>query len=243
MTAMPHGADPDGPVRKDGDPRAPLAERWERVHAAIGDAARESGRSPEDITTIVVTKFHPASLVRELADLGVRDVGESRHQEARAKVAEVADRRLTWHFVGQIQGKKARQIATYAHVIHSLDRESLLEALASSEQTTACFLQLNLTDDLSRGGVAPDQLNPLAERALATPGIRLLGIMAVAPLGADPRRAFARVRVASERLRQVAPSATFISAGMSGDFREAILEGATHLRIGTAITGNRPPAG
>lgn len=243
MTSVPRGAEPVGRARDGGDPQDSLRDRWERVQSAIGDAARESGRSPESITTVVVTKFHPASLVRELADLGARDLGESRHQEARAKVAEVADPRLTWHFVGQIQSKKARQIAAYARVIHSLDRESLLDALASAERTTECFLQLNLTDDPSRGGVAPDGLNALAERALARPGIRVLGIMAVAPLGDDPRRAFATVRAASERLQATAPDATFISAGMSGDFREAILEGATHLRIGTAITGNRPPAG
>lgn len=219
-----------------------VAERLTRVRSAVGDAAREAGRAPEDITTVVITKFQPASLVRELAELGVMDMGESRHQEARVKVAEIADPRLTWHFVGQVQGKKARQIAAYAHVIHSIDRVSLLDALSATDHTTEVFIQLNLTDDPDRGGVHPDELVPLAEHAMATEGIRLLGVMAVAPRGDDARRAFQRVRAASEVLQTVAPEASFISAGMSGDFREAILEGATHLRIGTAITGNRPPA-
>lgn len=221
---------------------ASLSARLDDVQESIREAAREAGRKPDGITTIIVTKFHPASMVRDLADLGVRDFGESRHQEARDKVAEVSDSALTWHFVGQVQGKKVRQIAAYAHVIHSIDRESLVTSLESTEHTTGCFLQINLTDDPSRGGVAPSDLLPLAERALSTEGIHLLGVMAVAPLGEDPRRAFSRVRNASEELRTIAPKAHGISAGMSGDYREAILEGATHLRIGTAITGNRPPA-
>lgn len=220
-----------------------LPERLGAVQEDIHDAARQAGRDSETITTIVVTKFHPASMVHDLAELGVQDFGESRHQEAREKVAEVADSALTWHFVGQVQGKKARQIASYAHVIHSVDRESVVGALESPERTTECFLQINLTDDPTRGGVALEGLVPLADRVLSAPGIRLLGVMAVAPLGEDSRRAFSRVRQASEALRTVAPDAVWISAGMSGDYREAILEGATHLRIGTAITGNRPLAG
>lgn len=221
----------------------PLAERLATVRSGVAEAAQEAGRSPQELTTIVVTKFHPASLVRELHALGVQDVGESRHQEAREKAAELAPLGLTWHFVGQLQGKKARQVAAYADVIHSVDRSSLVTALSSDETVTDCFLQLNLTDDPGRGGVDPATLISLAELVLATPGIRLLGVMAIAPLGEEPRRAFARVRAASETLHTIAPDATAISAGMSGDYRDAILEGATHLRIGTAITGNRPLAG
>lgn len=220
-----------------------LAERLDAVRSRISDAARESGRDVQSLTTIVVTKFQPASLVRELEALGVRDFGESRHQEARPKSSELADLDVNWHFVGQVQGKKARQIAQYATVIHSVDRESLLDSLESTERATDCFLQINLTDDPARGGVAPTSLEALASKALSTPGIRLLGVMAIAPLGADARRAFARLRQSSELLRTVAPDAGWISAGMSGDYREAILEGATHLRIGSAITGNRPVAG
>jgi PLP dependent protein len=217
-----------------------LAERLAAVREGVSDAARAAGRSPEELTTIVVTKFHPASLVRELAALGVRDVGENRHQEAQEKAAELSDLDLTWHFVGQLQSKKARQARRYASVIHSVDRVSLVDALASEESDVDAFVQLNLTDDPARGGVADRDLEPLVEHVLATPGLRLLGVMAVAPLGEEPARAFERVRAASDRVRALAPDADRISAGMSQDYREAIAAGATHLRIGTAITGNRP---
>jgi pyridoxal phosphate enzyme (YggS family) len=217
-----------------------LAERLAAVRSGVADAARAAGRSPEELTTIVVTKFHPASLVRELAALGVRDVGENRHQEAQAKAEELADLDLTWHFVGQLQSKKARQVRRYASVIHSVDRLSLVDALRSEEADVDAFVQLNLTDDPERGGVADRDLEPLVEHVLSTPGLRLLGVMAVAPLDEEPARAFERVRAASERVRALAPEATAISAGMSQDYREAIAAGATHLRIGTAITGNRP---
>jgi len=222
---------------------SPLAERLATVRAGVADAARSAGRSPEELTTIVVTKFHPVSLVRELAALGVRDVGENRHQEAQAKAAELSDLHLRWHFVGQLQSKKARQVRAYADVIHSIDRISLVDALRSDDSTVDCFVQLNLTDDPGRGGVADKDLEPLVERVLDTPGLRLLGVMAVAPLDEDARRAFARVRSASERITALEPLADKISAGMSQDYAAAIAEGATHLRIGTAITGNRPDHG
>ena len=221
----------------------PLSDRLAAVRAGITDAASAAGRDPAEITTIVVTKFHPASLIEELAALGVRDVGESRHQEAQAKAAALAGLGLTWHFVGQVQGKKARQVRAYADVIHSLDRESLAAALASAESTVDCFVQVNLTDDPARGGVAPGELDRLVERVLDTPGIRLLGLMAVAPLGAEPRASFARVRDLGEQTLRLAPEARFLSMGMSLDYADAIREGATHLRIGTAITGNRPVHG
>ena len=223
-----------------------LADRLAEVDGRIADAARAAGRDPAELTRIVVTKFHPASLVRELYDLGVRDVGENRHQEASAKAAQVADLDLTWHFVGQLQSNKARAVRRYAKVVHSVDRSSLVTALASTEDgATAldCFIELNLTDDQGRGGVLPDAAGQLAEQVAATPGLRLLGVMAVAPLDAEPRAAFAAVRAVSDGIRTIVPGATAISAGMSDDFADAIAEGATHLRIGTAITGKRSTTG
>jgi pyridoxal phosphate enzyme (YggS family) len=221
-----------------------LRSRLTEVTGRVAEAARLAGRRPDEITLIPVTKFHPASLVRELYDLGVRDVAENRHQEAREKAAELADlERLRWNFVGQLQGKKARQVRSYASIIHSIDRTALIDALASEEQHTRVFLQVNLTDDPARGGAAPSDLQQLVEHALQASGIELAGLMAVAPLGEDPRPAFARLRALSEVVRRQAPEATAISAGMSGDFEAAIAEGATHLRIGTAITGNRPDPG
>jgi PLP dependent protein len=220
-----------------------LEERLARVRAQVADAAAEAGRDASAITTIVVTRFHPASLVRALAELGVTDVGENRQQDAGPKAAELRDLALTWHFIGQLQSNKVRAVLEYASVIQSVDRSSLVDALEATGAVVQVFLQLNLTDDPNRGGVAPDGLEQLAERVLAAPHLTLRGLMAVAPLGEEPRAAFARVRAASDRLRRVAPTADALSMGMSGDFREAVLEGATHLRIGTAITGNRPDAG
>ncbi|MEP6842956.1 MAG: YggS family pyridoxal phosphate-dependent enzyme [Pseudolysinimonas sp.] len=223
-----------------------LGERLSAVDAEIADAARAAGRQLDELTRIVVTKFHPAELVRELAALGVRDLGENRHQEAAAKAGELSDLDLNWHFVGQLQSNKAKAVRGYARAVHSVDRGSLVDALAG-EHPLDVFLELNLTGNPARGGVDPELLKPLAEHVLSAAahggGLVLRGVMAVAPLGEEPRAAFARVREASETLRRLAPDAVAISAGMSGDFREAILEGATHLRIGTAITGKRPTAG
>jgi PLP dependent protein len=220
-----------------------LADRLASVRGSIADAARDAGRSPNDITTIVVTKFQPASLVAELASLGVEDFGENRHQEAQAKAAELAPLGLRWHFVGQLQSKKAKQVRGYATAIHSIDRVALVDALRSDSATIDAFVQVNLTDDPNRGGVQPEGVDALVQHVLGTPGLRLRGLMAVAPLGEPPRPAFARMHLLSERMRRLAPDAQALSMGMSHDFREAILEGATHLRIGTAITGNRPDAG
>jgi pyridoxal phosphate enzyme (YggS family) len=191
----------------------------------------------------VVTKFHPTSTIRELHSLGVTDFGENRDQEASLKAEELSALALRWHFIGQLQSNKAKSVVTYATAIHSLDRLSLVNALAKTGHAVDAFIELNLTDDPGRGGVQPADLARFAEATLATGTIRILGVMAVAPLGADPRATFARVRTESETLRRVSPESTALSMGMSGDYVEAILEGATHLRIGTAITGNRPAPG
>ena len=220
-----------------------LAQRLTVVREGIAAACVSAGRDSSEVTLIVVTKFHPVCVMRELFELGVRDFGENRHQEAEAKAAELGDLDLNLHFIGQLQSNKAAAVRRYADVIHSVDRAALVTALGkASDDVLECFLQLNLTDDPSRGGVAPGDLVALAELAAATPSLRVLGVMAVAPLATDPRPAFVRVREASEVLQGVIPAATFISAGMSYDYVEAIAEGATHLRIGTAITGERPPA-
>ena len=227
-------------------PDEDLAARLHEVDGRIAAAAVAAGREPAELTRIVITKFHPASLVRELFALGVRDFGENRHQEAAAKVAELTDLDIAWHFVGQLQSNKARAVRRYASAVHSVDRPSLVDALAGTDTDTAtldCFIELNLTGDPGRGGVDPDSALPLAEQVATTAGLRLRGVMAVAPMEGDPRAAFARVRGVSDRIRSLLPDATAISAGMSGDFAEAIAEGATHLRIGTAITGKRSTTG
>lgn len=207
----------------------------------------EGARPARDVTVVVVTKFHPVELVRELAAAGHRHFGENRHPESRDKAAALADLDLTWHFVGQLQRKKARQVARYAEVLHTIDSLELVEALEGGEEDDRpvrdALVQINLTDDPGRGGVAPDGLEPLAERLAAAEHLRLRGVMAVAPLDEEPAAAFERLAAHAERVRTIDPTAEWISAGMSGDWREALQHGATHLRIGTAITGNRPDGG
>ncbi|UYN84944.1 MAG: YggS family pyridoxal phosphate-dependent enzyme [Microcella sp.] len=206
----------------------------------IADACRDAGRAPAEITTIVVTKFHPASVIRELVGLGARDFGENRHQDAAPKAVELSELDIVWHFVGQLQSNKARAVAEYATVVHSVDRLSLVTALARTAAPLDVFIEVNLTDDPARGGVQPAAVDGLAEHVLQHPSLRLVGVMAVAPLDEQPRAAFARLRGISERVMMLEPAASSISAGMSSDFADAIAEGATHLRIGTAITGKRP---
>lgn len=214
-----------------------LADRLHDVQGRVAAAARAAGRAPGDITTIVVTKFQPVELVRELWDLGVRDLGESRHPEARDKAAALPD--ATWHFIGQLQTNKARQVARYTDVVHSVDRPGLVDALAG--QDVDVLLQVDLgVAGTGRGGARPSEVPALAERVLAAGGLRLRGVMAVAPVDAPPAVVFAALAMVAERVRAVEPTATWISAGMSGDFAEAIAAGATHLRIGSAITGPRP---
>ena len=217
-----------------------LEARVLEVQERIAAAARAAGRDASEITTIVVTKFHPAELVRELYALGIRHVGENRHQEAVAKQAELSELDLTWHFIGQLQSNKARAVAEYARVIHSVDRPSLVSALSNQDREVDVFLEINLTDVPGRGGVLPVELESLCEAVLQVPVLNLRGVMAVAPVDEEPSRAFERVLEYADRVRAMAPGARDLSIGMSGDFEDAIALGATHLRIGTAITGKRP---
>ncbi|PVE91642.1 YggS family pyridoxal phosphate-dependent enzyme [Microbacterium sp. TPD7012] len=223
-----------------------LAARLSAIDERIADAARRADRDPAEITRIVVTKFHPASLVTDLQALGVREVGENRQQELSAKQAELSALDLRWHFIGQGQTNKAAAIRRSADVVHSVDRGRLADALhraAEDDDVLDVLVQVNLTDDAGRGGVAPAESRALAEHVLTLPSLRLRGVMAVAPLDEEPASAFTRLRGIADAIREVEPSATWISAGMTGDFVEAIDAGATHLRIGSAITGPRPDRG
>ena len=223
-----------------------LAERLREVDESISTKLRELGRA-DKVTRIVVTKNHPVELALQLLELGVRDFGENRDQEAGPKAATLAElvdtSELNWHFVGQLQSNKAKRVVRYASAIHSVDRQSLLDALvaatASVDGSIDVFLQVNLTEDENRGGVNPAQLLPMAEQVASAPGLNLLGVMAVGGLEADPRAEFERVAALSAILVREHPSASKISAGMSGDYLAALEHGATHLRIGTAITGKR----
>ncbi|SJN19407.1 Hypothetical protein YggS, proline synthase co-transcribed bacterial homolog PROSC [Microbacterium esteraromaticum] len=222
-----------------------LAARLSAIDEKIADSARQAGRTPEEITRIVVTKFHPAQLVRDLHALGVRDVGENRQQELTAKRAEAWDLDTRWHFVGQAQTNKAAAIRRAAEAVHSVDRMRLADALhrAAEHDVLDVLVQVNLTQDAGRGGTALSDAEELAEHVLSLDSLRLRGVMAVAPLDEEPAAAFARLRTVADGIRRLAPEATWISAGMTGDFTEAIAADATHLRIGTAITGPRPDRG
>jgi len=230
-----------------GARRAELERNLAAVRSRIADACSRAGRSADDVTLTVVTKFFPASDVRLLAELGVRHVGENRHQEAQGKTAECAELGLVWHFIGGLQSNKSAAVATYADVVESVDRPKVLRGLArgahEADHVLDCLVQVSLDrrDASGRAGAPPDTVPELAELVATTDGLRLRGVMAVAPLGSDPRPAFEELRRIADRVRTVDPGATWISAGMSGDLEQAVESGATHVRIGSAVLGSRPP--
>ncbi|WP_327085826.1 YggS family pyridoxal phosphate-dependent enzyme [Nonomuraea sp. NBC_01738] len=222
-----------------------IARALADVEQSIGAACASAGRGRDEVTLIAITKTYPASDVRILAGLGVRDVGENRDQEAAPKARETEDLGLTWHFVGQLQTNKVRSVVAYADVIHSVDRARLVTAISreavKAGRELTCLIQVALDDDPERGGARPADVPALADELAAAPALRLGGVMAVAPLGEDPGKAFARLRDLSQSVRRAHPEATMISAGMSGDLPEAVAHGATHVRIGTALLGRRRP--
>jgi pyridoxal phosphate enzyme (YggS family) len=226
--------------------REEIAANLDAVRRRIRDACTEAGRPEDDVALVVVTKFFPASDVRILADLGVTDVGENRHQEAEAKAAECADLGLRWHFIGGLQSNKAAAVAAYADVVESVDRAKLVGPLSRGAQAREAdvdvLLQVSLDPPGSdhRSGAAPADLPDLARRVVEADLLRLRGLMAVAPLGEDPRTAFARLADVHRELVREHPGATVLSAGMSGDLEEAIACGATHVRVGSAVLGPRP---
>ena len=234
------------------DPRtAQLSERLTAVRRRIASASEAAGRGADLPQLIVVTKFHPAADVARLASLGITDVGENRDQESAEKAAELSDLALRWHFIGQLQTNKAKSVVRYAAAVHSVDRPQLATALAKAiavEQDRTgrddldCFIQVSLADDAdgNRGGALPATVPELAAQLADAPGLRLAGVMAVAPLGAPPEPAFEKLAGIAAALRADFPQASGISAGMSQDLEAAIRHGATHLRIGSDILGPRP---
>jgi len=223
-----------------------IAEGLSRVRDRIGVASSSCGRDPAEVTLVVVTKFFPASDVAILADLGVTDVGENRHQEAQAKAAECAELRLTWHFIGGLQSNKAAAVASYADVVESVDRAKLVVGLSRGAHARShaidCLLQVSLdpAGTSGRSGALPAEIPALAATVSGAGMLRLRGLMAVAPLGEDPAAAFARLAPVRAGLLAEHPEATWLSAGMSGDLEQGIAAGATHVRVGSAILGPRP---
>lgn len=226
------------------DRRAELTGNLAVLEDRLAAACAAAGRSRDEITVVAVTKTFPADDVRLLAGLGIRDIGENRDQEAVPKVAACADLDLRWHFVGQLQTNKARSVAEYATLVHSIDRERLIPALAAGARRAGrrvgCLVQVSLDEAPGRGGVDPADLVTLADLVAGADGLSLYGLMAVAPLDIEPSVAFARLSELVGRLRDAHPDARMVSAGMSADLEEAIAAGATHVRLGTALLGSRP---
>ncbi|MFB7416208.1 YggS family pyridoxal phosphate-dependent enzyme [Streptomyces sp. NPDC056121] len=237
------------------DRKAQLAANLAQVEERIASACVAAGRKREEVTLIVVTKTYPASDVRILSELGVRDVAENRDQDAAPKAAECADLPLRWHFVGQLQTNKVRSVVGYADVVQSVDRSKLVTSLSTAavraERELGCLIQVALDAGENgrgeRGGVGPGGIEELAEIVADSPGLRLDGLMTVAPLTgpyADRQQAaFERLMDLSTDLRRAHPAANMVSAGMSADLEQAVAAGATHVRVGTAVLGVRPRLG
>ncbi|MFG3420651.1 YggS family pyridoxal phosphate-dependent enzyme [Micromonospora sp. NPDC048063] len=243
----------DSPATVRPDRRAELAAGLADVRSRIAQACADAGRDTSEVTMIAVTKTYPAGDVVALAGLGVTDVGENRDQEASAKAAEVAAAGVTprWHFIGQLQRNKARSVVRYADVVHSVDSVRLARALdaasaAGRDRPLDVLVQVSIDGATGRGGALPDSadpdagLGPVAEAVAGADGLRLTGLMAVAPLGWEPERAFARLAEVAAGFRTLHPGAAALSAGMSGDLETAIRYGATHVRVGSALLGMRP---
>jgi pyridoxal phosphate enzyme (YggS family) len=210
------------------DRKAELAENLAKVRSKISSAA---------VTLIVVTKTYPVSDVRALHELGVHDFGENRNDEGVAKAQEV---NATWHYQGEIQSRKIRELTSWAKVIHSLDDLSHATKISNAAASEiGIFLQLSLDEDPTRGGVSEAALYPLAELVVGLPNLALKGLMCVPPVGLDPQSAFAKIAAVQQRFQGTFTEATSLSAGMSGDFEMAIAHGATHIRVGSSILGSR----
>ncbi|MEH0543772.1 YggS family pyridoxal phosphate-dependent enzyme [Streptomyces sp. B21-105] len=237
------------------DRKDEVAANLAKVEERIAAACAAAGRERDEVTLIVVTKTYPASDVRILSGLGVRHVAENKDQDAAPKAAECSGLPLRWHFVGQLQTNKARSVVGYADVVQSVDRARLVTSLskeaARAGREVGCLIQVALDAGVSergeRGGVAPGGVAELADLVAGAPGLRLDGLMTVAPLTGElagrQRAAFGRLMDLSTDLRRAHPAANMVSAGMSADLEEAVAAGATHVRVGTAVLGVRPRLG
>jgi len=226
-----------------------IQSNLEIIQARIESACTVAGRDISEITLIAVTKTYPASDVDLLKQLGIENVGENRDQEASAKKLEVKSE-FKWHFIGQLQSNKAKSVVNYADLIHSVDRWSLAKEIQKSAQginkVQPVLIQVDLDQsgpDPTRGGIWPAELSELAAAISQASHLELKGLMSVAPLGEKPELAFARLKDIRASFLKEHPQAQILSAGMSDDLEAAILHGATHLRIGSALLGERPKIG
>lgn len=222
------------------------------VRERVRRAAETAGRDPGEIQLLPVTKFFPASDVEELYRLGCREFGESRDQEAAAKVAlldQAGHTDIRWHMVGNLQRNKAKSVAHWAYSVHSVDNARLVTALdgardaGEKQEPLGIYLQVSLDGDNARGGVdiaAADEIDQLCAQVVASEHLELAGLMALPPREADPDQAFRRLQQEHERVRDRYPQANRLSAGMSNDLEAAIKYGSTCVRVGTALMGQRP---
>jgi pyridoxal phosphate enzyme (YggS family) len=222
-----------------------LAANLRSLEERVAAACRAAGRDPAEVTLVAISKTWPAADVLRLHALGVRDFGENRDQEAKSKAAALsaAGAAVRWHFVGRLQRNKCASVARYADVVHAVDRADLVEALSGGAvragRTLDALVQLSIDGDPRRGGAVDAELPELADRVAAAPGLRLAGVMAIAPQAADPAVAFATLADVAARVRRTHPEATTLSAGMTADLEQAIAHGSTCVRVGTALFGGR----
>jgi PLP dependent protein len=224
-----------------------LAGNLRAVRSRIDAAARSAGRDPASVALLAVSKTFAADDVRALAALGQCDFGENRAQELLGKAEQLSDLPLRWHFIGQLQRNKAAAVARLGAVVHTVDRASLARTLDAvgreGERPVDVLVQVDLGgaagEIAARGGAAPDDVPGLADLVASSAGLRLRGLMAVAPRGEDPAPAFQRLGALAARVRANHPGAVELSAGMSADLEQAVAAGATVVRVGTALFGDR----
>jgi pyridoxal phosphate enzyme (YggS family) len=218
-----------------------LTNNLAEVNQRINIAAKKASRSVDEITLITVTKTFPTSDIENLYQLGLRDFGENRDQEASKKVTNLP-KDIRWHFQGQIQSNKLKSITSWASCIHSVDQLRYAQLISQliGDAKMPIFIQVSLDKtSKNRAGVEPDELIKMATQVSELPGISLQGLMAVAPLDMAAELAFANLAKIREVFLTSFPTAKSLSIGMSGDYETAIEYGATHIRIGSSILGNR----
>ena len=222
-----------------GGTGATIAERWREVRARVDAACRAASRDPDEVTLIAVSKTHPASAVREAAAAGATDFGENYAQELAAKRGELPE--LRWHFIGRLQRNKAKLVAGHVVLVHAVDSLDLAAELGKrAAGVQPVLLAVNVAGETTKGGVSEADAPALARAVAGTANVRLDGLMTMPPPGDDPRRHFDALRALRDRLAADLGPLPVLSMGMSGDFEAAIACGATHVRIGTAIFGERP---
>lgn len=223
-----------------------IASNLQAVHERIAAAAKACGRDPDDILLLAVSKTWPASCVAEAADAGQRAFGENYAQEGADKVAALAERELVWHFIGPLQSNKTKTVVNDFDWVHSVDRLKIAQRLSAQRDAhrpplNVC-LQVNVSGEASKSGVAPDALTALAEAVHALPSLRLRGLMCIPEPSDDvalQRARFATLRQCVDDLNAQGLALDTLSMGMSHDLEAAIAEGATIVRVGTAIFGER----